>query len=165
MDSQQIEILGRHILIDQLLQADLEVATPLRDRGVDLLCYREIDEQAGSFRALPIQLKAASRQVFGIYRKYARINDLLIAFVWNVADPANREVYALTHAESLTVGETMGWTLTASWERGLYTTTRPGRRLSGLLEPFRMDATAWRRRIDGGGAWTDTACGAGAADL
>jgi len=148
MDSQQIEIIGRNILVAQLLQAGIEVAMPLRDRGVDLLCYREIDEQSGIFRALPIQLKAASRRSFGIHRKYERINDLLIAYVWNLGVDEEEEVYALTQLEAVAIGDAMGWTATESWRKGQYTTTRPSRKLLTLLEPYAMDRDAWRDRLE-----------------
>ena len=39
MDTQMIEIMGRNRLIDELLRAGLEVALPLRDRGIDLIAY------------------------------------------------------------------------------------------------------------------------------
>ena len=37
LDSQVTEYLGRNLLIDQLLRAGVEVAIPVRDRGVDLI--------------------------------------------------------------------------------------------------------------------------------
>ena len=39
VDSQLIEIIGRNRLINELLRGGLEVATPLRDRGIDLIAY------------------------------------------------------------------------------------------------------------------------------
>jgi len=36
-DSQVIELLGRNLLVAELLQAGLEVALPIRDRGIDLV--------------------------------------------------------------------------------------------------------------------------------
>lgn len=44
MDSQQLEIIGRQVLVKALIEADLEVATPLRDRGVDILAYEDWGE-------------------------------------------------------------------------------------------------------------------------
>jgi hypothetical protein len=149
MDSQQLEIIGRQVLVKSVIEADLEVAMPLRDRGVDLLVYRDIDEQAGAFRALPVQLKAASSASFEIDAKYARISDLLIVYVWHLADGKESVIYGLTYGESLKVAEAMGWTRTASWGQGKYTTTRPSKRLVEMLEGYRMGVGAWRRRVVG----------------
>jgi hypothetical protein len=68
-------------LVSELLQAGLEVALPARDRGVDLIAYADIDKQYGRFLARPIQMKAAARCSFGIWRKYLKIHDLILAFV------------------------------------------------------------------------------------
>lgn len=37
LDSQQVEIIGRHWFIGELVRAGLEVAEPVRDNGIDLL--------------------------------------------------------------------------------------------------------------------------------
>jgi hypothetical protein len=48
MEPQIVEILGRNRLIDELLRAGLEVATPERDRGIDLLVYKVIGGMTAS---------------------------------------------------------------------------------------------------------------------
>jgi len=148
LDSQTLELVGQHRLAGELLLAGLEVAFPARDRGVDLIAYADVDPGAGRFVARPIQLKAASRRSFGIWRKYEKIHDLIFAFVWHLdgADPP--ETYALTHGEGVAVGEAMGWLATESWTlHGAYTTTQPGVRLRGLLQAHRMDPGRWREKI------------------
>ena len=57
MDSQLIELLGQNRLTDELLRAGLEIAQPVRDRGVDLSAYAELDTQVDWFVARPIKLK------------------------------------------------------------------------------------------------------------
>ena len=57
LDSQQVELIGRNLLIAQLVADGLEVAVPTRDRGVDLIVYSDREEH-GRFVAKPIQLKA-----------------------------------------------------------------------------------------------------------
>src|SRR5437667_4051303 len=64
MDTQMIEIMGRNRLIDELLRAGLEVALPLRDRGIDLIAYVDLADQVSAFVACPIQMKAASGRFF-----------------------------------------------------------------------------------------------------
>jgi hypothetical protein len=150
MDSQTIELVGQHRLASELLQAGLEVAFPARDRGVDLIAYADIDRQIGKFVAKPIQLKAASRKSFGIWSKYMKFHDLILAFVWNLGGSSETETYALTYPEAIAIGDAMGWTKTASWtEHGGYGTTRPGVVLCERLQPFRMTPDKWWLKVTG----------------
>jgi hypothetical protein len=158
-DTQLIELKGRHRLVEELLRADLEVALPVRDRGVDLIAYAELSTNAQRFSARPIQMKATSGTFFMIDRKYEKFPDLLIAFVWHVLDPARMATYVLTYKESVRVANAMGYTRTDSWlgrtktalrqKRGAYSTTRPGRKLKQLLEPYKMSPEKWRSRVIG----------------
>jgi hypothetical protein len=170
MDTQTIELIGQHRLASDLLQAGLEVAFPARDRGVDLIAYADLDRQLGRFVARPIQMKAASKRSFGIWKKYLKIHDLIVAFVWHLDGLQGPETYALTCAEAVAVGEMMGWTRTASWcEKGGYSTTKPGQDLCERLQPFRMTPDRWWTKvtgIDNGAAYpTHAADGPARADL
>src|ERR1700721_2786529 len=40
-DSQLVEIAGKHLLIARLVAAGYEVAEPIRDKGIDLIVYRD----------------------------------------------------------------------------------------------------------------------------
>ncbi|MFH1417536.1 MAG: hypothetical protein ABII12_04520 [Planctomycetota bacterium] len=150
MDTQVIEVLGRNRLVDELLKADLEVALPVRDRGVDVIAYADLGSQVSEFAARPIQMKAASTATFSVDRKYRRIRDLLIAYVWYVQEPERAVTYALTFGEASAVSDAMGWTKTASWRNGLYTTTRPSKKLVSLLKPYQMSPGRWKKRIIAG---------------
>jgi hypothetical protein len=148
MDTQKIELIGRHYLAAELLKAGLEVAMPERDRGVDMIAYLDIDENLEEFSACPIQLKASSAASFVLDRKYEKILNLLIVNVWHLNDGKNQVCYALTYSEALEVAERMGWTQTDSWLKGgKYVTTRPSVKLISLLEPFRMTAPRWRTKV------------------
>lgn len=153
MDTQTIEIVGQHHLAGELLRAGLEVAFPARDRGIDLIAYADIDRQVGRFVARPIQLKAASQQSFGIWTKYQKFHDLLLAFVWHLNGEEEKKppvTYALTCEEAIAIGEALGWTKTMSWtEKGEYSTTRPSVNLREYLEPYRMTPDHWWTRITG----------------
>ena len=148
-DSQRVELLGRNRLIDELLRDDLEVALPLRDRGIDLIAYADLSSAVDRYAARPIQMKAAWERSFVIDRKYERIRDLLIAFVWHLDDRQRAVTYAMTHAEAVAIGETLGWTSTESWARGAYSTSRPTARLTELLEPHRMGPARWWQLVTG----------------
>ncbi|HCF29906.1 MAG TPA: hypothetical protein DEV81_22500 [Cyanobacteria bacterium UBA11049] len=150
MNSQIVELIGRNWLVNELLQADLEVAIPLRDRGIDLIAFADLDTHVNSFIARPIQMKAASFSSFGVNKKYARFPDLIIAYVWYVKDPSKTVTYALTYQEAVEVADEMGWTKTISWEKGAYSTTNPGKKLLYLLEPYKMSPPKkwWKKIID-----------------
>lgn len=150
-DSQVIELLGRNRLVDELLRAGLEVALPIRDRGIDLIAYADTGEGVTAFAARPIQMKAASAQSFSINAKYDAFPGLILAYVWNIADGSKTVTYALTHAEAVAVSDQMGYTKSASWlnDRS-YSVSTIGAQLGKLLEPYRMTPEKWRARIAGG---------------
>ena len=147
MDSQVIEVLGRNQLIEELLRAGLEVARPVRDRGVDLIAYADLESKVEAFVARPIQMKAASRRSFGVNLKYAKFPNLLIAHVWHLAVPEDTVTFALSYSEAYDVADKMGWTKTESWKKGNYVNTNPGAKLRELLEPYRMTSERWWDRI------------------
>lgn len=149
LDSQIIEIIGRNQLVNELLAAGFEVAQPIRDRGVDLIAYLDIDDEIPQFTAIPIQIKASRNSSFMIDQKYEKFPNLVIAFVWNVISENKQKqvTYALTHKESLAIAEAMGYVKTPSLNKGRYTTTQPSQKLLELIEPYRMDSMAWRRKI------------------
>ena len=150
LDSQVIEVLGRNQLAEELLRAGLEVARPVRDRGVDLIVYADLESKVDAFVARPIQMKAASRRSFGINLKYAKFPNLLIAHVWHLAVPEEVVTFALSYPEAYAVADQMGWTKTESWKKGNYVNTNPGAKLRDLLEPYRMTPDRWWSRITTG---------------
>lgn len=159
-DTQITEIRGRSWLVNELLSAGLEVAAPLRDHGIDLIAYRDLDmskepSHDARFVARPIQLKAATAERFLIDRKFAKLLDLLLVYVWHLDDPAQTAAYALSYQQALDIADQMGYTATVSWNRdGLYNTSAPSKRLVEKLEPHRTTRERWHQLI--GGAPTST---------
>jgi hypothetical protein len=149
MDSQIVELLGRNRLTDELLRAGLEVALPVRDRGIDLIAYADLGPGLQAFAACPIQMKASSARAFSLDAKYAKFPNLIIAHIWHIDSPEDEVTYALTYSEALAVAEAMGWTVTVSWAKGYYTNTTPGTKLRELLEPHRMTPEKWWLKIVG----------------
>jgi hypothetical protein len=147
MDTQSTEIIGRNRLINELLAAGLEVAEPIRDRGIDLIVYLDIDDEIKRFAAVPIQLKASTSRGFTVAQKYDKFPNLIIAYVWGLTSDLDSTTYALTQREAVAIAETMGWTKTASWKKGGYSTTAPSARLIELLEPYRMTPKLWRQKL------------------
>lgn len=147
MDKQVIEVIGRNYLVNELLQAGLEVAMPLRDHGIDLIAYADTGKGISAFTACPIQMKAASDKSFSINRKYEKFPNLLHAFVWNVGSSSECEIYALTHGEAVLVGDDMGYTRTPSWGKGTFVTSSPSQKLLELLLPYRMTPQLWWQKV------------------
>ncbi len=150
LDTQVVELIGRHRLIGELLQDGLEVAVPSRDRGIDLIAYADLSLQVATFAARPVQMKAYTASGFTVSRKFAKIADLIVAYVWHLGTTGAAVTYALRSAEVLEVAEGMGWTKTASWqEGGAYTTTSPSKKLVEELEQYRMRPGDWWKLVTG----------------
>lgn len=146
MDTQTVEIIGRNILINQLVKGGIEVAQPIRDRGIDLIAYLDL-EDSNNFISTPIQLKASIQASFGIQDKYSKISNLLLVFVWGLIEASQVQIFALTYQEALEIANAMGWTKTASWTKGSYITTAPSKKLTLLLKTYKMTPTLWRKKI------------------
>jgi hypothetical protein len=147
-DSQLTELVGRHFLIAQLVAADLEVAIPVRDRGIDLIAYLDLTTETKQFISCPIQMKASREARFGADKKYEKIANLLIAYVWHIDDPVNACVYALTYQEAVGLLEKRGHTETSSWiDKGGYTVPNPSESWLEDLKPYKMTPDCWRDRI------------------
>ncbi len=67
LDPQQVEIIGRHWFIGELVRADLEAADPLRDNGIDLLV-----SAADYSWTQPIQIKTSRDRNINVYPQYVR---------------------------------------------------------------------------------------------
>jgi hypothetical protein len=147
-DTQLIELRGRHRLIEELVEAEIEVALPLRDRGIDLIAYCD----SVKFAAVPIQMKAASAESFAIARKYERFPGIILAYVWHLADPTKAVTYALTYEDAEKLAGEMGWTKNRSWtkpkkENPGWSTSYIGTKLRELLEPHCMTPAKWREKV------------------
>ena len=148
MDKQQIGLIGKHILIANLFAANLEVAEPLRDRGLDLIAFRD-GMDGGEFEACPIQLKTASAATFNLDEKYDHFPGLRIVYVWGVEQPANASLYALTYQQAKSILVDMKFAKSPTWENtGKYAQTRPSKELKNKLKDYLVgDPTEWPRRL------------------
>jgi len=147
-DSQVVELQGRHRLVEELLGAGVEVALPLRDRGIDLIAYLDMGAGRQTFAAWPIQVKASTTRSFSIDRKYSKFPGILHVFVWGLNGRNPPEMYLLSHAEAIVVGDLMGWTRTGSWiNGGKYSTSRPGKKLLDILAPYKVVVNGWRAAL------------------
>tara|TARA_Y100001949_G_scaffold175158_1_gene184320 strand:- start:236 stop:715 length:480 start_codon:yes stop_codon:yes gene_type:complete len=133
MDTQQVEIIGRNLLVSACVADGLEVSQPLRDRGIDLIIF---DDHArhGQFSALPVQLKASSSRSFSVHAKYAKFPNLLMAYTWHSDNPVDARLYIMTYGDALKIAEASGWLSTSSWvDGGGYSTQSPSKKLEAML--------------------------------
>lgn len=143
-DTQVVELAGRHWLIGQLLTFGLEVANPVRDRGVDLVVYMD---RSDAFRALPVQVKASSLSAFSVHDKYKKTKDLVLAYVWNVGTEAKETcAFILTVDDAEEVVAKMGW---AREGKSGYTTTSPSKRLQEAINPYLSTPERWSKLLRG----------------
>jgi hypothetical protein len=145
VDTQQIEIVGRSLLTAMLVADDIEVATPLRDRGVDLFAYLD----TGFVKAVPLQLKSYSGHGFSVNRKYEKFDTMRIVHLWHVHEPSKAQAFCLTNSESFELAQQFGWTATASWRKGRYSVTKPGPKVVAALQPFLVRPGEWPSRLFG----------------
>ena len=137
LDTQQVEIIGRNLLLSCCIADDVEVAQPIRDRGIDLIIFNDVAEQ-NEFTSLPVQLKAASNMSFSINRKYEKIPGLLMAYTWFSNSPNDAVLYIMRYEQAIALGNDLNWTSTNSWETGgAYSTQSPSKKLIVALEPFK----------------------------
>lgn len=142
-DTQVTELMGRNYLINQLLAAGVEVAVPVRDHGVDLVAYLDVESIAEGYSARPIQIKSSSSQSFSIDKKYAKFPHLILAYIWNLRSKDKVVVYGLDYGDALSVAKKMGYLETESWAKGKYITTAPSVKLRALLKPYEINETTW----------------------
>jgi hypothetical protein len=145
-DTQITELAGRHYLISQLLAGGVEVATPVRDHGIDLIAYIDRMETTGQFFACPIQLKANEEARFGLYRKHEKFPNLLMVYAWNVSSSAP-ELYALTYGEAFKLLQDRGHTDTKSWNELGGWSLKVNETWRNLLSTYRMEPEDWARKI------------------
>ena len=145
-DTQIVELSGKHYLISQLLAGGVEVAEPVRDRGIDLIAYLDRSGDELGFLACPIQLKANVEARFGLLRKYEHIPNLLMVYAWNVSSAAP-SLFALTYHEAVALLEGRGHTDTRSWnELGGYSLS-VNDKWRDLLLPYKMKPEDWAGKI------------------
>lgn len=149
LDSGAIELVGRYHLIAELLADGIEVAMPIRDRGVDLIAYLETHKPTDHFYSLPIQLKVSSRRSFSLDKKYASIRGLLLVYAWGATGPeTEREFYAMNYSQAKKLLDEMGHAATDSWTiKGRYVTSRPSERLIKAMRRHKMTRGNWLKRI------------------
>jgi hypothetical protein len=132
MDSQQIELLGTAAFEAELIRRGFEVATPRRDRGIDLIIYT--DQPSEPFRAVPLQLKISSGAAFNLDRKYERFTGLVLVYVWHIH--TQPRYFCLTYQEALGVIGAQALQ-TPSWrDKGTYAMFKVSQARQQHLAPY-----------------------------
>lgn len=121
----------------------------MRDKGIDLIAFADLDTQVKSFVACPIQMKAASESSFAVHQKYAKFPNLILAYIWYLKDPRKTVTYALTYREAVQVADDMGWATTDSWKKSGYSTQKPSNKLLNLIDEYKMSSHKWWAKVTG----------------
>lgn len=144
MDAEVIATIGRNHVVNELLEAGVDVAMPVRSSGIALIAYAELKDTVA---IAPLAIRASSGKSFAIDQKLEKVPNLIHVFVWGIGSAGRPATYALTHREALGVADAMGYTITQAWQRGLYNTQQPSRSLVEHLERYRMSSDAWKAKI------------------
>jgi hypothetical protein len=73
---------------------------------------------------------------------------MLIAYVWNVSEPANTQIYVLRQDEALRIATEVKYAATDYWiNKGLYVVTHPGRELIEKLRPYVVSREKWQQKV------------------
>ena len=144
-DTQITELAGLQCLISQLLKGRVEIATPLRDRGIDLIAFLDREDMPG-FYACPIQLKANEEARFGLDKKYEHTPNLLMVYAWYVSNDSP-QLYALTYSEAEALLSKRGHTKKPTWTVKGTWSLRVNDPWLRMLSPYRMQPDKWRKKI------------------
>jgi hypothetical protein len=145
-DTQITELAGRHYLISQLLSGGVEVASPVRDKGIDLIAYLDSVDSHTDFLAIPIQLKANQEARFGVDKKYEKIRNLLMVYAWKVSTQ-EPELYALSYQEVVEQLESRNHTKSPSWIKHGGYSLKVNDAWRERLRQFRMRPEDWHATL------------------
>jgi len=142
-DTQLTELLGTALLQNALMIDDIEVAYPVRDRGIDMLAYIDINS-ARLFRAIPIQIKAATAEGFGVDKKYEKFSELRIVHIWHVHSNSNARFFLTNYEETK---ELANGRKTLANGRKNWHTSAPSEDLKKKLKKYEVLPGEWKRKL------------------
>jgi len=134
--SQRTELINTHRAVESILEAGLDVAMPLKDDGIDLVCY--VSKGDGPWTSVAIQVKSR----FGVDKKYLSRPGLVMCYVCSPND-----IYVLTHERAMEIAQARGYLNPArkSWRTlNGYSVPTVGKSLSTDLVPFAATPERWR---------------------
>lgn len=139
----RVERLGLVYLVNQLEAEHICVASPEFDSGIDFIAY--ISKDTTHFHAVPVQLKASTKNGFYTNQKYLQIMGLKIVYLWNVSDNlAQIKAFSLPYTEAEDIVDVQN----RSRKDGVYF-TQSSRRLFQALQQY--EVTTWRKALFGMG--------------
>ena len=95
--NQRTELINTHRAIESVLEAGLDVAMPLKDDGIDLVCY--VSKGDGPWISVAVQVKSR----FEIDKKYLSRPGLVMCFV------SPEKIYVLTHERAVEIALVRGY--------------------------------------------------------
>lgn len=143
LSKRQIEKVGVAYVVEQLYREGLRFAMPDIDDGIDFIVYDH--GESVPFRAVPVQLKAFSREEFYSDKKYLRIQGLFIVYLWNVGSGRPVQAFGMPYLEAEKIVDRRGY----SRSKGIYAITGGSGPIRDAMRPFKVHN--WRQLFFGGG--------------
>lgn len=108
----------------------------------------DVSDQPRKQRLLPvhtkggtvyIKLSASAGQTIGVFHINRDIENLYMAYMWNVRDEGEPTLYVISYANAVLLAQNQGWTNAPSWKQpnGGYTTSKPSDKLLNDLERYK----------------------------
>jgi hypothetical protein len=146
-DKQLIELIGRARFTEFAIRSGFELATPLRDCGVDCLLYFPVEDDLFN-TAIPIQLKSYSSRALTVDSKYNRIGNILHVILWNCL-ATDIEYFALTQKLAMELAVFFKWNELPGWKKkkGRYDATTATKRIKIEMMKYKIDTTTFKERV------------------
>ncbi|MDP2816636.1 MAG: hypothetical protein Q8O19_08165 [Rectinemataceae bacterium] len=147
MEKQLIEVIGRSKFTEFAILSGFELATPVRDCGIDCLLYFPIEDGLLN-TAVPVQLKCYSSQALTVDSKYNRIGDILHVILWNCLG-VNPKYFALTQKHAMQLAVNFNWDKLPGWisKNGRYDATNASKPIVDEMMKYSVNTKTFKEII------------------
>ena len=145
--TQATEALGRGFLVSHLVREGIGVSLPLWDDGIDLIAHTD-DPINQEFKARPLQLKVSTSTYVGLSKKYAKVPQLKMVFVWLNKDVEKSRIFVMSYSALCEMFKRQGHLETDCWTKnGEFSTSRASREKLEAMTLFEFKPKTLRELI------------------
>ena len=139
--------LARASLMEVLQKEGLKVALPIGGRDMDMLVALEF--HATPCMGVPLKIVAVDADALSSHMMSVPATGLLVALVWEIADPAAVRTFALTAAELIVVRmrALMGRDAPPRRSEGEERAHTARRIIQSAIAPFSISPGQWRKKL------------------
>jgi hypothetical protein len=147
MEKQLIEVIGRAKFIEFAILSGFELATPVRDCGIDCLLYFPFKDGLPNI-GIPVQLKCYSSQALTVDSKYDRMGNILHVVIWNCLDP-NPTFFALTQRHAMQLAASFEWDKLPGWrnKNGRYDATKATAKITNEIKRYCVNTNTFKEMV------------------